>query len=184
MREKTKSTKGFIHALLREMQRGDIVVSTGKIVTAHQQRLESKCGRYAVWKFPHVLQSFINGGVVELRPHPKGKRVVLSAKGERRLAQLDLRQYQWSCPKVWDRKWRIIVFDVPELTKVNRNMLRLELKRRHFYQLQRSVFVTPYPCEELCMLICAATTTARCVYLIEATTLGAAEKPARAYFRL
>ena len=48
----------------------------------------------------------------------------------------------------WDRKWRLVVFDIPEKLKKGRNALREKLKEMGFYELQKSVFVFPYECKD------------------------------------
>ncbi|MCG2690388.1 CRISPR-associated endonuclease Cas2, partial [Candidatus Parcubacteria bacterium] len=48
----------------------------------------------------------------------------------------------------WDGKWRIVVFDVPEKLRKGRDALRQKLKTLGFHELQRSVFVFPYSCED------------------------------------
>ena len=51
-------------------------------------------------------------------------------------------------PKQWDKKWRIVIFDIPEKLKKSREILRFQLKRLNFYELQKSVFVLPYSCKD------------------------------------
>jgi len=51
-------------------------------------------------------------------------------------------------PKKWDKKWRMVVFDIPEKKKLARNALREKLKSLGFFQLQRSVFVHPFECQK------------------------------------
>lgn len=48
----------------------------------------------------------------------------------------------------WDGKWRIVIFDIPEKMRQGRDALRDKLKNLGFYELQKSVFVFPYHCEE------------------------------------
>lgn len=45
----------------------------------------------------------------------------------------------------WDKKWRLIIFDIPEKTRSRRDCLRKELLNLDFCQLQKSVWVSPYP---------------------------------------
>ncbi len=47
----------------------------------------------------------------------------------------------------WDGKWRIVVFDIPEKLRRGRDALREKLKKLGFYELQKSVFVFPYECQ-------------------------------------
>ncbi len=47
----------------------------------------------------------------------------------------------------WDGKWRIVVFDIPEKIKKGRDALRKKLKELGFYELQKSVFIFPFQCQ-------------------------------------
>lgn len=46
--------------------------------------------------------------------------------------------------KVWDKKWRILIFDIKDKQKVKREALRGKLKELDMCQLQKSVWVYPY----------------------------------------
>jgi CRISPR-associated endonuclease Cas2 len=46
---------------------------------------------------------------------------------------------------VWDGKWRLIIFDIPEEARKKRNQLRGLLKANQFEKLQASVFISPHP---------------------------------------
>src|SRR3989344_5431638 len=50
--------------------------------------------------------------------------------------------------KAWDKKWRTVFFDVPEKYRWGRDSLRIKLKELGFYELQKSVFVFPYECQD------------------------------------
>jgi DNA-binding transcriptional regulator PaaX len=55
--------------------------------------------------------------------------------------------------KKWDKRWRMIVFDVPEKYRKSRDKLRATLRSLGFVQLQGSVWVYPYDCEEVVALL-------------------------------
>jgi phenylacetic acid degradation operon negative regulatory protein len=46
--------------------------------------------------------------------------------------------------KPWDRRWRIVVFDIPEKAKRIREYLRAKLVELGFAMLQESVWITPF----------------------------------------
>jgi len=48
----------------------------------------------------------------------------------------------------WDKKWRAVFFDVPEKYRWGRDALRRKLKELGFYELQKSMFMFPYECED------------------------------------
>jgi len=54
-------------------------------------------------------------------------------------------------PKKWDGKWRVFIFDIPSYPKIYnkaREALRDKIKTLGFFQLQKSVWVYPYECED------------------------------------
>ncbi len=82
-------------------------------------------------------------GYVKIVINPSGKRFLqLTQKGELELlmAKAWLRKVQ-----VWDGKWRMVIFDIPEEANEKRDKLRRLLKSGGFFKLQASVYVNPYP---------------------------------------
>lgn len=76
-------------------------------------------------------------GSIEIVLNQKGKKVALCYK-------LDLMRI--SRPKEWDTRWRIIIFDIPEVKKNLRDTIRQKLRQLGLLELQKSVFVHPFEC--------------------------------------
>ena len=72
---------------------------------------------------------------------------------------------------VWDKKWRIVIFDIPEKLRKIRDSLRYQLKLLEFYEFQKSVFVTPFPCDKEIDYIVEFYNIRRFVRFIEATSI-------------
>src|SRR3989344_842037 len=53
----------------------------------------------------------------------------------------------------WDKRWRLVIFDIPEKRRKIRDSLRATMQGAGFLQLQHSVWVHPYDCEDLVALI-------------------------------
>lgn len=53
----------------------------------------------------------------------------------------------------WDGKWRVIIFDIPEMNRRDRDFLRRELKWIGFVELQKSVWIFPYDMEKEIMAL-------------------------------
>ena len=53
----------------------------------------------------------------------------------------------------WDGLWRIILLDLPESRKSERESLRYLLKKANFVCLKNSAWISPYPYEHLFMNI-------------------------------
>ena len=50
--------------------------------------------------------------------------------------------------KKWDKKWRILIFDIEETNRYKRRLLRYKLKELGFGYFQRSVWISPYDVSE------------------------------------
>ncbi|OGE81697.1 MAG: hypothetical protein A3H72_03950 [Candidatus Doudnabacteria bacterium RIFCSPLOWO2_02_FULL_48_8] len=78
-----------------------------------------------------------------------GKTVIkLTQAGKAKLLKYKLEDMKMSRPKKWDRKWRMVMFDIPEKYKVNRTVFVEKLKELGFAPMQKSVWVWPYDCED------------------------------------
>jgi DNA-binding transcriptional regulator PaaX len=80
--------------------------------------------------------------------------IELTEKGKERFAQAQIEHMEVPRPKRWDKKWRIIIFDIPEKKKEIRNAIRRKLYQTGFVQVQKSVFIHPFECTTEVNLIC------------------------------
>lgn len=72
---------------------------------------------------------------------------VLSEQGKKKALTYNLYKIKIKKPNVWDKKWRMVLFDIPEAHKGKRDILRFHLKKLNFYEFQESVFVHPFDCK-------------------------------------
>lgn len=72
----------------------------------------------------------------------------ITKKGSQALAKLDIQLLNINSPGRWDKKWRIVFYDIPEKHKSGRDALTGRLRGLGFYQLQRSVWIHPFPCRQ------------------------------------
>lgn len=82
-----------------------------------------------------------------------GKYYELTAEGEKKLRQLELKGFHLNKPKRWDGKWRVVIFDIPEKKKNVREQVRNLFILAGFIRLQDSVWVYPYDCEDIIGLL-------------------------------
>ncbi|MBI3384940.1 hypothetical protein HY030_01970 [Candidatus Gottesmanbacteria bacterium] len=86
-------------------------------------------------------------GLVEVKETNQGYAVKLTVKGQEKILQFELNSLEIKIPKIWDGKWRMVFFDIPERLKKQRNFICKKLKEMNFYSMQESVFIHPFPCE-------------------------------------
>jgi len=75
--------------------------------------------------------------------------LILTERGEEKLRKFELNDYKLIIPKYWDKKWRVLIFDIPEYRGGLRDKIRNTLVSIGFMRLQDSVWVYPYDCAEL-----------------------------------
>ena len=81
-----------------------------------------------------------------------GKRYArITEKGERML-QMETERTAIAKKREWDRRWRVVIFDIPERRKSVRASLRRFMNEYGFVRLQDSVWIYPYDCEDLIAL--------------------------------
>jgi len=74
--------------------------------------------------------------------------ISLSEKGKLRALNIKFRKLAIK-KEFWDRKWRMVIFDIPNSHRKGRDAIRYRLKSAGFREVQESIFIYPYDCEEL-----------------------------------
>jgi DNA-binding transcriptional regulator PaaX len=105
--------------------------------------------RFEKEKFLRDLKNLQKRELINYEELESGEiKITLTKKGEEKALVYKLDEIKLNKPKKWDGKWRLIMFDIPHFHKKSRDALRAKLNDLKFYPLQKSVFITPYPCEE------------------------------------
>lgn len=87
--------------------------------------------------------------------------------GRERLERADFEQLEIIAPPVWDRQWRLVLFDVPQSQHLARMMLTSKLQSLGFQLLQQSVWIHPYPCRREIEMVCERYDLSKYVTYIE-----------------
>ena len=74
--------------------------------------------------------------------------LILSERGREKALTYRIDEMNIQRQVRWDKKWRIVIFDIPERRKGLRDVFRARLLQLGFLELQKSVFVCPYPCAD------------------------------------
>ncbi len=95
-----------------------------------------------------VVKEFYEERLVDFREKEDGTiKVVLTKDGKKRALEYQFDEIKIKTPEKWDGKWRMVIFDIPERKKKAREALRKKLKELNFMELQKSVFIHSYECE-------------------------------------
>jgi len=95
-----------------------------------------------------AIKNLYNSNLVNLKVDENDMFILtLNDKGEKRVLKHELENMKIPKMKKWDKKWRMVLFDIPETKRKMRDALRFRLKELAFYEFQKSVFVHPFDCK-------------------------------------
>lgn len=100
-----------------------------------------------------VYSQLLERGWLKLEQKGNRKYTRLTPAGREELSKYLLDDIEIRKPRKWDKKWRVLIFDIKEFKKKTRERLRYRLMSLGLARLQDSVYVYPYDCEELLTLL-------------------------------
>lgn len=102
---------------------------------------------YSRWGTRRTINRLVRQKYVTVVENSDGSTTLkITEDGMLRALTYQLDTLQLKKPKNWDGKWRVIIFDVPEKHRRLRDIFRTRLGQLGLYQLQESVYVSPYAC--------------------------------------
>jgi len=106
--------------------------------------------RYSVTR---SLKGLKDAGLIENLSSAHNEYARLTKEGKKKMHSLVLENDSSLVPQTWDGFWRIILLDLPEDQKSERESLRYLLKKAGFVCLKNSAWISPLPYEHLFMNI-------------------------------
>lgn len=87
-------------------------------------------------------------GLINIEKRNHQIYISLTSKGKKKAGIFQIDSFKIKKLKRWDKKWRLVIFDIPDMKRFQRNAFRGKLKELGFYPLQESVWVCPFPCSD------------------------------------
>lgn len=106
--------------------------------------------KYAITR---SLKGLREAGLIESIYSGQNDYARLTKEGKKKIHSLELDSDTMLVNTSWDGFWRIILLDLPESRKSERESLRYLLKKAGFVCLKNSAWISPYPYEHLFMNI-------------------------------
>ena len=100
-----------------------------------------------------AIGRLVDKGYIMFEEKNDKKFLRITKKGNEQLQRYQDGNIAIKKPRKWDKKWRIIIFDIPEKRRSIRNKVRASLINFGFIRLQNSVWICPYECEELIIML-------------------------------
>jgi DNA-binding transcriptional regulator PaaX len=103
---------------------------------------------YAKKRITNTFKRLQKQGCIKIERRSRQIYIRLTEKGKKMAGWLQVDALKIKRPKKWDKKWRIVIFDISQLKKIYREAFRGKLKELGFYPLQKSVWIFPFDCRD------------------------------------
>jgi DNA-binding transcriptional regulator PaaX len=107
-----------------------------------------KWQKYKRRKVTDAFRRLQKQGCIDIGEKDHQIYICLTEKGRKIAGWLQIDALKIRRPKIWDKKWRIVIFDISQLKKFYREAFRGKLKELGFYPLQKSVWIHPFDCQD------------------------------------
>jgi len=113
------------------------------------KQLKKEWGKVNRQYLYRIIHEFKYERLVDWKEKEDGTiEIVLTEKGQKLALKFNFEEMSIKKPASWDVKWRIVLYDIPEKNKKAREAFRKKIKELGFYELQKSVFIYPFPCKD------------------------------------
>lgn len=139
------STREILHTLGSAADKGMIFLLHGNKPGVEAVLLGERS--YDNWRAKKTISQLSSQKYVSIEELANGQvKVKITKHGLARALTYELDSMKLLHPNHWDKKWRVIIFDIPEKDKRVRDIFRARLQQLGLYLLQESVYISPYPC--------------------------------------
>ena len=115
-------------------------------------------------------------GAISIESRNKQIYISLTPEGKKKAGVFQINDFKIKIPRQWDKKWRLLTFDIAHKRKILREALRGKLKQLGFRQFQKSIWIHPFDCRvEIALLKVFFGLTDKEVQLIIAENIGSEE---------
>ena len=106
-----------------------------KLIKIEQKKSDKK-------RLGKLINNLQNSGYLCVKKVKNKKAIMITSKGAEKI--LKIKYKIEGRPKREDRRWQMVIFDIPEKIRKRRDYLRSGLKRLDYEKLQQSVWVCPF----------------------------------------
>lgn len=110
--------------------------------------LKDENRRFKGFEVRRSLQRMEKQGLISIKQEGDKTVIRLTKNGREKLLRYKIDDMHIKPQKRWDKKFRLVIFDVPVEKSKNRTAFTRKLKEMGFKLVQKSIWVCPYPCED------------------------------------
>lgn len=103
-------------------------------------------GEFNRTKFRRTVRYAKNAGYIDVKERGDELKLTLKDYGHEKALKYSIEDIKIIEPAVWDKKWRMVIFDIPESKRPARNIFKAKLDEMGFAQIQKSAYIHAFPC--------------------------------------
>lgn len=125
------------------------ILARKKAISLEKLKEESVSGPESKEKYAisRSIKNMIDSGLAEVLSSEQNDYLRITLEGKQKLYRDELGATTAPMSGTWDGKWRLVILDLPEERKNEREALRYLLKKAGFVCAKNSVWVSPFPFE-------------------------------------
>ena len=108
----------------------------------------NKARKYEKEKVCSTFYRLKQQGYINIQSKNHQLYISLTPEGKKKAGRFQIDSLTIKKPKKWDGLWRLVIFDIPQLKSVQRNVFRGKLRELGFMPLQKSIWICPYDCKD------------------------------------
>lgn len=128
---------------------GKKAVKEAELTSELEQNASTESKTPIKYQVSRILKNLHEGGFIERHETEHSTFVQMTPEGRHKLRNLKLSSPTSLVSTQWDGYWRMVILDIPESRKSERNSLRYLLKKAGFVCMKNSVWVSPLPFEHM-----------------------------------
>jgi DNA-binding transcriptional regulator PaaX len=154
--KKERSWNKFEQAILESLKMGTVI--SAAILAPNTLKILKLLGwlptvRDPKYSLENAIERLKRKELIFLQKKDGKNFYKITQKGKFYLWKFESKAFTIKKPKKWDKRWRLIIFDIPEKERFQRDAIRVMLQNIGCVCLQNSVWVHPYDCEEVVDLL-------------------------------
>jgi len=114
---------------------------------ADRNKRQKEWEKFNLWRLRQVIKRMQSSKLVEVKEEKGVPIIKITHKGKQKLLRYKIDEMVLD-ESNWDGKWRLIIYDVQTGKRANSEMFRTMLNKLRFLKLQKSVYLTPFKCED------------------------------------
>ena len=103
--------------------------------------------KFNLWRLRQILKRMKDAEYVEIKEENGLSVVKITKKGQDKILRYNIEKMHLDETKL-DGHWRLVIYDIKTPKRKNSEMFRRSISKLKMLKLQKSVYITPFACED------------------------------------